>query len=570
MLDSTFNFKKLIIIIVAAVIVITGVVLIAVFTTKTRISIESYDGDIQNIEIDETNHIITFDIDARVTDFEVDRLKFSNIDASEVTVYSDLALTTSVDSIALHGGKNVYYVKVNKNGQEVVYTLVINSLAKIYTLEFWGYKDGVYQLLRTESADEYRDFKTFFTPEERLNYAFSGWDLAEYNEQEDYYTFKAIDIINNSQDNVLKIDAKYKKENLVKFVDWDGTLVDMAYIIDGELVSAPQKELSRYGYVFDGWDYDFKTPVTENLTINAVYATAYVVTFKDYNNIVIETKMVKSGNKAEGPIPTREGYEFDKWLPEAEALSITKDTELKASYKPATYTVNFYAKGYLVSTDIVEYTCSATAPTLISAYKYDINWNTYTGYEFSGWDVSFEHVTSNMDVHAKYETVLTNPVIAVKTDIYKNINLNDIQVSYTFQVSFALLYQGDVSGLSFSVRRPESCIYYDEEQGVKIFPDNNSIPSASVSQYVITKDVVEGKAIYDCAVSWASGSEETITLSENHPYVEVLRIQYTVSKLSADPGIYWIYLEDEAYLINGALSKENIAVISDYIRIINE
>uniref|UniRef100_UPI0018906864 Ig-like domain-containing protein n=1 Tax=Aliidiomarina indica TaxID=2749147 RepID=UPI0018906864 len=130
------------------------------------------------------------------------------------------------------------------------------------------------------------------------------------------------------------------------------------------------------------------------LTVTAQYAiNTYTVTFADYDGSVIETQTVEHGSSATAPAdPTREGYTFTGWS--ASLDDITGDLTITAQYAINTYTVTFQDHdGSVLDTQTVEHGSAATAPAD----------PTREGYTFTGWDVSFSEITSDLTVTAEYE-----------------------------------------------------------------------------------------------------------------------------------------------------------------------
>lgn len=125
-------------------------------------------------------------------------------------------------------------------------------------------------------------------------------------------------------------------------------------------------------------------------------ADTYKVTFIDWDDTVIDEQTVNSGENAVPPTnPTRTGYTFDSW--EGDYQNVTSDVIIKAKYNINAYTVTF--KDYddtVLSNQTIEYGEGATAPTE----------PTREGYTFTGWDKSFNNITSNIIVKAVYEEVV--------------------------------------------------------------------------------------------------------------------------------------------------------------------
>lgn len=87
----------------------------------------------------------------------------------------------------------------------------------------------------------------------------------------------------------------------VKFVDYDGTLLNKQTVAYGKDAAVPASP-KRTGYVFKGWDTDFSN-VTSSLTITAQYIKkSFTVTFKDSDgNIIGDPQKVLYGNSAVEP-----------------------------------------------------------------------------------------------------------------------------------------------------------------------------------------------------------------------------------------------------------------------------
>lgn len=87
----------------------------------------------------------------------------------------------------------------------------------------------------------------------------------------------------------------------VKFVDYDGTLLNKQTVAYGQDAAVPASP-KRTGYSFKGWDTDYNN-VTSSLTITAQYIQkSFSVTFKDANGNIIDTpQKVLYGESAEEP-----------------------------------------------------------------------------------------------------------------------------------------------------------------------------------------------------------------------------------------------------------------------------
>lgn len=199
-------------------------------------------------------------------------------------------------------------------------------------------------------------------------------------------------------------DSKVKNGDTV-YVKWtinsytvtfmDGkTVLKTEKVQHGSAATAP-KVSEKDGKTFKGWDKDFSN-VTSDLTINAVYdVDTFTVTFKDGEK-VLETQTVEYEAAATAPDTARlsppEGMQFAKW--DKDFSKVTEDIEVSAVYEPNEYTVIFKNGETTLKTEMVKHGFAATAPNV---------YDTATK-KFVGWDKSFDNVTSDLIVNAKFET----------------------------------------------------------------------------------------------------------------------------------------------------------------------
>lgn len=199
-------------------------------------------------------------------------------------------------------------------------------------------------------------------------------------------------------------DSKVKNGDTV-YVKWtinsytvtfmDGkTVLKTEKVQHGSAATAP-KVSEKDGKTFKGWDKDFSN-VTSDLTINAVYdVDTFTVTFKDGEK-VLETQTVEYEAAATAPDTARlsppEGMHFAKW--DKDFSKVTEDIEVSAVYELNEYTVIFKNGETILKTEMVKHGFVATPPNVFdTATK-----------KFVGWDKSFDNVTSDLIVNAKWET----------------------------------------------------------------------------------------------------------------------------------------------------------------------
>lgn len=180
----------------------------------------------------------------------------------------------------------------------------------------------------------------------------------------------------------------------VTFMDGEKVLETFTNVTHGSAVTAPEVP-KKDGKTFSKWDKDF-SKVTSDLTINAVYdVDTFTVTFKDGEK-VLETQTVEYEAAATAPDTARlsppEGMHFAKW--DKDFSKVTEDIEVSAVYELNVYTVTFKNGETTLKTEMVKHGFAATPPNV---------YDTATK-KFVGWDKSFDNVTSDLIVNAKFET----------------------------------------------------------------------------------------------------------------------------------------------------------------------
>ena len=180
----------------------------------------------------------------------------------------------------------------------------------------------------------------------------------------------------------------------VTFMDGEKVLETFTNVPHGDTVTAPEVP-KKDGKTFKKWDKDF-SKVTSDLTINAVYdVDTFTVTFKDGEK-VLETQTVEYEAAATAPDTARlsppEGMHFAKW--DKDFSKVTEDIEVSAVYELNEYMVIFKNGETTLKTEMVKHGFAATPPNVFdTATK-----------KFVGWDKSFDNVTSDLIVNAKWET----------------------------------------------------------------------------------------------------------------------------------------------------------------------
>ena len=155
----------------------------------------------------------------------------------------------------------------------------------------------------------------------------------------------------------LSLNANYVALNKykVKFNTNSSKKVNDVEVWEGSLVEEPN--ITRDGYTLLGWYlddalYNFKTPVTGNITLSAKWAEKgkLTVTF-NVDDKVYTTKSVKENSKVSKPDnPTKKNYVFSEWQLNGKTYNfndpVTSDITLDAVFREAkTFTVTFDSNG---------------------------------------------------------------------------------------------------------------------------------------------------------------------------------------------------------------------------------
>ena len=195
------------------------------------------------------------------------------------------------------------------------------------------------------------------------------------------------------------------RQYTVAFYEQDGmTLIGLPQTVNWGSAAVLEAAPVVMGYAFDGWvllgsdtsEADSLINVRENINAGASYIKdGFTVTFVDDMGRVIDTDGVCAGGSATPPnAPDKEGYTFIGW--DASLDSISDNITVTAQYEINSYTVRFVDEdGGELSVQNVNWNAFAIAPAHPNR----------EGYAFTGWDASFDKVTSDLTVRAQYRPV---------------------------------------------------------------------------------------------------------------------------------------------------------------------
>ena len=310
-------------------------------------------------------------------------------------------------------------------------------------------------------------------------YIFAFWYLGEDEQNATAYDF------NTPVTENITLTAKWNiSKYTVTFNSYGGTPVPPAQEVEYGLTATKPADPTLKGYTFAFWylgedeqnatEYDFDTPVTENITLTAKWnINKYTVTFNtDGGTPVPPAQEVEYGLTATEPAaPEKTGYTFDGWyLGEAEEpfsfdTAITSDITLTAKWKLNTYTVTFDPNGGSVD---------PTSKTVTFGEPYgELPVPTRKGYTFDGWYTEAEDgtvvtadttVTATTD-HTLYAHWTLIPPAADSKPSYSGVNVRVKCVDNKSGHKQGAYFYGLVYGLSdySGINEPESWVEEDGE-----------------------------------------------------------------------------------------------------------
>lgn len=232
--------------------------------------------------------------------------------------------------------------------------------------------------------------------------------------------------------NHLVIKAKWEiNEYTVSFTTNTSEHLDSIKVTYNELVPSV-KELTKIGHTFNGWYlddelYDFNTPVTKDITLEAKWDLIKFVINLDGNGSILENSFIQFDydNFPTLPTPTKEGYNFLGWYDGDKKIENieNKNYNLVAKWEQISYEVSFV-------TD-----CDQTIPNQTILYNNSVMKPedlTKEGHIFLGWYLNDELydfnniVTSDIEIVAKWER--KTYIVSFNTKI--DVEIENVIVSY--------------------------------------------------------------------------------------------------------------------------------------------
>lgn len=328
---------------------------------------------------------------------------------------------------------------------------------------------------------------------------------------------------------------------IVKIQDEDGSIYKENVVFSDLFTLSLQKE----GYTGRLYrDADFLKPLTKDSKVkngDTVYVkwaiNKYTVTFKDGEK-VLETQTVEYEAAATAPDTARlsppEGMHFAKW--DKDFSKVTESIEVSAVYELNEYTVIFKNGETTLKTEMVKHGFAATAPNV---------YDTATK-KFVGWDKSFDNVTSDLIVNAKFET---------KKFTLTFINFDGTSV-YTEEVEYGASIDSHFETADSAATYDATILDYDgwyKVDGTRI--DELDLPTMPAENFTLTLKL----RLMDSAIG-----EFTVNTPADFTYVENNSAVFTVNGTPYDGVTYeyfWTILKDnEVYSTETTIDEQSLTL----------
>ena len=280
--------------------------------------------------------------------------------------------------------------------------LISNNAFNSSTAIIYGYKNSYAQQYSEENLITFKKICTVVFKDyddtildTQIVYEDEAANAPEVTKREGYIFKQWSTDISSIKDDI-EVKAEYSKLYIVRFKDYDGTILKEEQVEEGKNATAPENP-SREGYIFKEWDLEYSN-ILSDLEVRATYTKLYAVIFKDYDGTTLKEEVVKEGESATAPAdPSRETHIFTGWDKEFE--NVKSDLEIIAKYREKNeYTVVFKDyDGTILKEEKVKEGKNATAPE--NPFR--------EGYVFKEWNIEYSNIISDLEVTAIYTKLYT-------------------------------------------------------------------------------------------------------------------------------------------------------------------
>lgn len=260
-------------------------------------------------------------------------------------------------------------------------------------------------------------------------------------------------LVTDKNENVKLYTMQIRRRELynITFNSFGGSTISNQTIEEDNKATTPTTPI-KTGYTFKNWDFDFNTPITQNLTINASWeANNYSIIYHGNNGT---TNTITQSATFDNNLTIKDkttfnytGYNFIKWNTKADGTgidynfnntlkyTIDNDLNLYAIYDTINYSITYELDGGTNAQNPTNYNIESETITLNSPIK--------TGYNFIGWftensftnkiEIIEKGSINNLTLYAKWE--------AKKFKVQLNLNggeCDKIFVNVTYDEPFTL------------------------------------------------------------------------------------------------------------------------------------
>ena len=235
--------------------------------------------------------------------------------------------------------------------RQTLYALFV----KTYQIQFLDGEQTLFPAAIVESGMTAQETQTPV----KEGYVFKGW----YEEQ----TFQTAYDFDNPVTEDKTLYALFVKTHQVQFMDDTQSISRTQVIESGNAAHEPQTPVKE-GFIFKGWyldktfemPYDFKMPISNDLTLYAKFNEGCKIKFVANTGISISDLWVEKGVVPTRPAdPVQVGFAFVGWyLDETHTqpynfdTAFTQETILYAAFEETTYVVSFSTNGGTVIEDV--------------------------------------------------------------------------------------------------------------------------------------------------------------------------------------------------------------------------
>ncbi len=331
----------------------------------------------------------------------------------------------------------------------------------------------------------------------------------------------------------------------VTFATDGGTEVAIQTVESGNLASEPTAP-TKDGYEFSVWyttdnsvAYDFTTPITADITLNAYWLELYTVTFNVNEGSTVANQTVASGKTVTEPsVPTKEGYTFARWYTTDDSISFDFDSPVTADVTLNAFWIKDVTAEELVEQDVQYF----IENIMKNDYQADFAKRGKVNRSYITWTNETEHVLANGLVVPlrKGETAIVEQVTATFT-------LNGATKTHTFDIT--ILPQEDVVlAETRNVPFENLTTEYDIEDGTLdlVYEDGGAVPYVELSDFFTLLD-----GFIDPEVTITKTTNEDGNTMYAYVYTDEDEVDWDLEiTLDADentitvndPAFYWAYI----------------------------